>query len=277
MKTTTIVQISDLHIREPGRLAYGRLDTAPYLERAVKALNSLDFTVDAVVITGDLVDFGRAQEYEHLKKLLQPLQVPYYLLAGNHDEVNQLRESFPEHTYLQQNPEGALYYTVKIGEVRLIALDTTIKDKHFGGLSEEQLNWLEKTLRQYAEETTIIAMHHPPFQTLIGHMDKISLAYGGNRLHDLVKDNAQVKRVICGHLHRAIDMGFAGAIASTTPSVAHQVVLDISPDAASCWNLEPPAYKIYVHQTNAEVLSYIAYVNDYEGPYPFHEGGKLID
>lgn len=64
-------------------------------------------------------------------------------------------------------------------------------------------------------------MHHPPFQTLIGHMDKISLVYGGNRLHDLVKDNAQVKRVICGHLHRAIDMGFAGAIASTTLSVLH--------------------------------------------------------
>lgn len=276
MSSTTIVQISDLHIREPGRLAYGRLNTAPYLERAINALNALTIKPDAVVITGDLVDFGRAQEYEHLKQLLRPLQVPYYLLAGNHDEVNQLRKSFPEHTYLQQNPEGALYYTVKIGEVRLIALDTTIKGKHFGGLSEEQLNWLEQTLSQYAEEPTIIAMHHPPFQTLIGHMDKISLAYGGNRLHDLVKENAQVKRVICGHLHRAIDVSFAGAIASTTPSVAHQVVLDISPDAASCWNLEPSAYKIYVHQAN-EILSYIAYVNDYEGPYPFHEGGKLID
>lgn len=82
MKTTTIVQISDLHIREPGRLAYGRLDTAPYLERAVKALNSLDFTVDAVVITGDLVDFGRAQEYEHLKKIITTFASALLLISG---------------------------------------------------------------------------------------------------------------------------------------------------------------------------------------------------
>ena len=29
--TTLLAQLTDLHIREPGRLAYGRLDTAPYL------------------------------------------------------------------------------------------------------------------------------------------------------------------------------------------------------------------------------------------------------
>lgn len=35
--TTSIVQLSsDLHVREPGRLAYGRLDTAPFVEDAVR-------------------------------------------------------------------------------------------------------------------------------------------------------------------------------------------------------------------------------------------------
>ena len=31
MTTTLLLQLSDLHIREPGRLAYGRINTAPYL------------------------------------------------------------------------------------------------------------------------------------------------------------------------------------------------------------------------------------------------------
>ncbi|MRT32881.1 phosphodiesterase, partial [Xylella fastidiosa subsp. multiplex] len=62
MTTTThdtfLVQLTDLHIREPGRLAYGRIDTAPYLERAVQSVLALRQAPDAVVITGDLTDFG---------------------------------------------------------------------------------------------------------------------------------------------------------------------------------------------------------------------------
>ena len=32
---TLLAQISDTHIREPGQLAYGRIDTAPYLRDAI--------------------------------------------------------------------------------------------------------------------------------------------------------------------------------------------------------------------------------------------------
>ena len=39
--STLFVQLTDLHIREPGRLAYGRLDTAPYLHRAVQTIEQL--------------------------------------------------------------------------------------------------------------------------------------------------------------------------------------------------------------------------------------------
>ena len=60
MTTTLLAQLSDLHIREPGRLAYGRLDTAPYLRAAVRSVLGLRQRPDAVVLTGDLTDFGRA-------------------------------------------------------------------------------------------------------------------------------------------------------------------------------------------------------------------------
>ena len=57
---TLLLQLSDLHIREPGRLAYGRIETAPYLKQAVDTISRLPQQADAVVITGDLTDFGRA-------------------------------------------------------------------------------------------------------------------------------------------------------------------------------------------------------------------------
>ena len=38
---TLIAQFSDTHIREPGRVAYGRVDTAAFLRRAVRSLQAL--------------------------------------------------------------------------------------------------------------------------------------------------------------------------------------------------------------------------------------------
>jgi 3',5'-cyclic AMP phosphodiesterase CpdA len=121
---TLLAQLTDLHIREPGRLAYGRLDTAPYLKAAVQAVLALPQRPDAVVLTGDLTDFGRAAEYAHLAELLAPLPMPLYLLPGNHDERVQLRRSFAGHAYLGESEH--VQYNVPLGEsgLRLVALDT---------------------------------------------------------------------------------------------------------------------------------------------------------
>jgi 3',5'-cyclic AMP phosphodiesterase CpdA len=67
---TLLAQLTDLHIREPGNLAYGRLDTAPYLRTAVESLLSLPQRPPAVVLTGDLTDWGRPAQYAHLAELL---------------------------------------------------------------------------------------------------------------------------------------------------------------------------------------------------------------
>ncbi|HBJ68594.1 MAG TPA: phosphodiesterase, partial [Alcaligenes faecalis] len=97
MLKTLLIQMTDPHIREEGRLAYGRLNTAPYLQDAINHALALPQKPDALVLTGDLTDFGRPQEYAHLRRLLAPLgSIPVYLLPGNHDDRQQLRESFPE-------------------------------------------------------------------------------------------------------------------------------------------------------------------------------------
>lgn len=98
--STLLLQLSDLHIREPGRIAYDRLDTAPYLQQALDSILRLRQQPDAVVITGDLTDFGRTAEYRHLRSLLAPLSMPVYLMPGNHDDRAQMRNSFADHAYL---------------------------------------------------------------------------------------------------------------------------------------------------------------------------------
>lgn len=273
---TLLVQITDLHIREPGRLAYGRIDTAPYLQRTVQSVLALRQKPDAVVITGDLSDFGREAEYAHLAALLAPLgELPVYLLPGNHDERQQLRRSFAQHAYLQGSGEF-IQYSVKVGPLRLIALDTVEPGQSHGALCDRRLDWLECELAASQGEPVVIAMHHPPFRTLIGHMDKIGLRAGAERLEAIVARHPNVERIVCGHLHRAIDVRFGGSIASTCPGPGHQVALDLQPEAPSAWMLEPPAFRVHAWD-GQRLVTHLAAAGVFEGPYPFHENGMLID
>ncbi|MFI5033913.1 MAG: metallophosphoesterase, partial [Reyranellales bacterium] len=80
-----IAQLSDPHIKSPGQLLYDRIDTAGYLERAVAHVLKLDPLPDVVVMTGDLVDGGKPEEYAYLRRLIAPLPMPVYVIPGNHD------------------------------------------------------------------------------------------------------------------------------------------------------------------------------------------------
>ena len=274
-----LVQLSDPHIRAPGQLAYGRIDTAPYLARAVRHIGRLPQRPDAVVITGDLCDFGRAAEYAHLRSLLAPLTMPVFLLPGNHDAPDALRQAFPSHTYLGAEGSGPVHFSVALGALQLIALDTSVPGQSHGALDPAQLDWLDRELQQQRQQGrgVILALHHPPFRTLIGHMDRIGLLQGAEALAAVVARHPHVERVICGHLHRSIQVRFAGTIALTAPSPAHQICLDLAEDAASAWSLEPPAMLLHAWD-GARCVSHLQTIGDHDGPYPFHEpDGRLID
>ncbi|OIQ70275.1 3',5'-cyclic adenosine monophosphate phosphodiesterase CpdA [mine drainage metagenome] len=273
--TTLLVQLPDLHIREPGRLAYGRLDTAPYLSLAVDTILRQAQRPDAVVVTGDLTDFGRAGEYAHLRSLLAPLTMPLYLMPGNHDDREQLRRSFPEHAYLGSN--GFVQYSVAVGNLQLIALDTVVPAASHGSLCDQRLQWLSDTLDQHRDRPVLIAMHHPPFPTLIGHMDQIGLLQGAVELEKLVAMHPNVERVVCGHLHRSIQVRFGGTLAMTVPSPAHQVCLDLDPNAPSAWALEPPGFALHALSDTRQLSSHNVASGHFDGPHPFHAGGQLID
>ena len=277
--TTFLVQLSDTHIREPGRLAYGRINTAPYLAQAVASINRLPQPPDAVVITGDLTDFGRAEEYAHLRALLAPLRMPVYLMPGNHDDRQQLRRSFPDHAYL--GTDGFVQYSVPIGHgasaFQLLALDTVVPGHSEGSLCSQRLDWLADQLAVHSGRPVVVALHHPPFQTLIGHMDAIGLLTGADALEALLAQHPNVERVICGHLHRAIQVRFGGTLAATVPSPAHQVCLDLAPDAASAWTLEPPGYGLHALQAGGRLVSHTVASGQFEGPFAFHDAGNLID
>lgn len=270
-----IAQLSDLHIRLPGQKAYRVVATDAYLPPAVAAVNAQAPRPDVVVISGDLTDFGRPAEYAHLKHLLDELRMPYLLLPGNHDDRAMLAEVFADHVYLAGH-DGYVQYAVEDYPVRIVVLDTVVHGESHGALCERRLAWLADRLAEQPDRPTVLVMHHPPFNTGIGHMDAIGLREGAQALARIVARHGNVERILCGHLHRSIFRRFGGTIASTCPSPAHQVALDLRNDAPSAFVMEPPAYMLHEWRDGA-LVSHVAYIGNYDGPYPFHEGGALID
>lgn len=273
-----LCQISDLHIKRKGALAYGRVDTAGYLARCLDRICALRPLPDAVVITGDLVDRGDFEEYAHLRELLGALPLPHYLLVGNHDNRQALRAVFPDHAYLGRGT-GFVQYIADLGSCRLIALDTQDPPLSGGSLCEERLDWLDEQMRLAGERPVILAMHHPPFATGIAHMDAIGMHRTTRaRLAAIVAKYPNIERILCGHLHRPIQHRFAGTLASTCPSPAHQVAFDIQPDAPPAYRLEPPAMQIHAWLPGEGLVSHLVAVDESPGPYPFfHQDGQLID
>jgi 3',5'-cyclic-AMP phosphodiesterase len=267
-----IAQISDPHIPEKGRLLYGRVDTADYLSRAVQHLLAMTPPPDVVLGTGDLVDTGQPDEYRHLGELLAPLHMPVYLIPGNHDDRAAMVSQLPDHGYLPGT--GFIQYVVEKYPVRLIALDTLIPGQHGGLVCAERLAWLESRLAEAPDRPTVIFMHHPPFVTGIRRMDGMGLS-GSEALADVVRRHPQVERVLCGHLHRPIQVRWAGTMASTAPSTAHQIWLDLREDGALHFTLEPPACQIHLWRPGTGLISHTSYTGGWDGPYAFRASQKL--
>jgi 3',5'-cyclic-AMP phosphodiesterase len=268
-----IAQISDMHIKVGRRKAYQKVDTSAMLERCVERLNSLSLKPDVVIATGDLVDYGSVDEYRLLRELLSPIKQPLYLIPGNHDERLAMQEVFSDHAYLFEHEDFVLY-TQPLGQLQLVGIDTVVTGKGSGLLCSARLDWLDNVLSEW-QKPTIIAMHHPPFDTGIAHMDFVGLD-GRTGFEAIVRKHPHVERIICGHLHRSIQARIGNTVASTCPSTAHQVTLDLAPQAPDCFSLEPPAFALHLW-SNGKLVSHMQLIDQYPGPFPFRANGQLID
>ena len=270
-----IAQITDPHIKREGKLAYKRVDTAKNLAACVDHVVQLAEKPDLVLMTGDLTDFGRPDEYALLRRLLSPLDMPLYVIPGNHDHRENLRKAFGDHDYLKGDDEY-LHYVVDEYPLRMIGLDTTIPGKPGGEMCATRLAWLDKKLSQEPDKPTILFMHHPPIITGIRHMD-VQNCGNGEAFGELIERHPQVFQVLCGHVHRPIHTQWHGVTVTIAPSSSHYVALDTQENGPADWVLEPPAVQLHRWHEKS-LVSHLSFIGKFVGPYPFYdEHGNLID
>ena len=162
-----------------------------------------------------------------------------------------------------------------VAQRRLGRLALVDPEKAHLGVRRARAQWnsvkdeLERELAACQGEPVVIAMHHPPFRTLINSMDHYGLQSGAAELEAIVARHPNVERIICGHMHRSIQARFGGTIAATIPSPAHQINLDLAANAPLMWTLEPPGYALHVLPKGGRMVTHQVASSVFEGPYPF--------
>lgn len=111
-------------------------------------------------------------------------------------------------------------------------------------------------------------MHHPPLPTGLAAMDACSLMAGGDRLAAAIRHHGQVQGLLCGHLHRPVQMQFGGAPLHVAASVAHQIRLDLRPDAPLCAQLEPPKISLHRWTPAHGLCTHLSYVEPFGAALP---------
>jgi len=274
-KPVCIAQISDLHIKRPGALAYGRVDTAKALERCVATLNELTPAPDFVVISGDLADTPTAEEYEHLKRLLSPLRLPFASIPGNHDAREMMRAAFAGSNYAQRS--GPLNQRVEVAGLDLLLLDSSVPGQPHGQLDASTLEWLDAELASTAERPALLFLHHPPFRAGIWHMDRQNLL-NAEALAAIVQRHRRIQLVATGHIHRAALTMFAGVPATICPAPNHAVDLDLAELREPSFKVEPPAFHLHTwFPGEGSIVTHQLPIGQFDGPHPFFgPDGKLL-
>ncbi|MHC2439375.1 phosphodiesterase [Bradyrhizobium sp. USDA 4451] len=276
-KPVLIAQISDLHIKPPGTLAYGRVDTVKALERCIAALNAFAPAPDFVVISGDLVDTPSVEEYDYLKRLLAPLRVPFAGIPGNHDSREWMRAAFPAARYV--HAAGPLDQKIEVNGLDLLLLDSSVAGKPHGMLEASTLQWLDAALATGDGRPALLFLHHPPFKGGIWHMDRQDL-FNADALAEIVRRHPRVRLIGCGHVHRAMLTTFAGRPVTLCPAPNHAVDLDLGHLREPSFKVEPAAFHLHTWfpgQDFGQLVTHQLPIGQFDGPHPFFgPDGKLL-
>jgi 3',5'-cyclic AMP phosphodiesterase CpdA len=144
-KPFTIAQISDLHCG-------GQYFVPSLLERAISEVNDLE--PEIVIVSGDLTTFGFKGEYAQAKAYLDRIHCEHVVvIPGNHDSRNVGYVHF-EQLFGERNR------VVRVGDVTVVAVDSTEPDLDHGQIGRGRYRWIEEQFREPARLRVFVLHHH---------------------------------------------------------------------------------------------------------------------
>lgn len=157
------------------------------LRRTVKDLNTLK-DIDFVILSGDITEFGADQELKLAKRILDSLQLPWYVIPGNHDGnwsengANTFRTVFGGETFFFKHKGYGFIGTNSGPNMRMSP----------GQIPRENLVWMDSIFAANPDKQTplIYINHYPQDSSLNNWFDALKRVKTRN-----------IQLAFCGHGH----------------------------------------------------------------------------
>jgi 3',5'-cyclic AMP phosphodiesterase CpdA len=214
----TILHLSDTRLLAGGGgLLVDTVDAEERLRRVTERLEGSGMRPQAIVVTGDLSEFGEPDAYRILRSILEPLAdrlgaVPVWV-PGERDSRSAIRTGLLG----QLASDDPIDRVVFVDGLRIVTLDTSAPGLPHGELDHDQLDRLADELAVPAPHGTILAMHHPPVPAIVD-LAVASELRGQSALASILA-GSDVRSILAGHLHHSTTATFAGipvSVASAT-------------------------------------------------------------
>ncbi len=257
MDPIRVVQLSDLHFStKPG--GYMLRDTAETFGAVADQVR--DEAPDLVVVTGDIANEGKTDEYELAGDALAALGLPVHCLAGNHDFVDPLHAVLPR-------PDVAVQRSLRLGNWVFLFGDSNRDggDHHpetgwtdhedrvdiaRGGLTRQETTWLRRQLDLGEAEHAMLWLHHPP-----GGKGMFEQPGFDDEIQELFGAATPIRAISAGHEHAGVSRDVAGVPSHVCPSTGVSIDFD-------ALLLMPPGYRRFTFHDDGRIDTEIVWLDD---------------
>lgn len=195
--TLQVVQLTDIHLcDDPSQVLLG-VNPEKSFDRVLMYLRQQPLP-DLLLLTGDLTQEGSRLAYRRLKHKISALNISTYYLPGNHDQVDIM-------TSVINREDLGINRSVLVKGWHLVLLNSAVPGQVEGQLGSRTLHWLGKTLKEYGDYPTLVALHHPVLPIGCSWLDRLSLQ-DRDLFWQVCGEFPQVRGVITGHAHQEHDV-----------------------------------------------------------------------
>ena len=197
-KDIKFVQITDVHYTVQNEYS------GEALAGAIEEINKLE-NVAFVIFTGDNIGSPRKDNLVGFVRTANKLNVPYYLVIGNHDvyktngmsKVNYI--DIVKDNNILYKPSKPNYVFKKNGFVFIVVDGAKeIIPGSIGYYRDSTLEWLDKQLKKYKKRPVIICQHYPLIEP---KEHKSHRTYQPEKYFEVLNKNKNVIAIISGHYH----------------------------------------------------------------------------
>ena len=160
----SFVQISDSHM---GFNKAANPDVAATLQAAVDKINSLSIHPEFLLHTGDVSHLSKPEEFDTVSQILNGAAAKdVFFVPGEHDVLNDDGKDYFDR--FGKGAQAGGWYSFEKQGVHFIGLVNVLNLKAggLGTLGREQLEWLEKDVKNLKSSTPIVVFAHIPLWTV---------------------------------------------------------------------------------------------------------------